>query len=272
MDDVVSFAISGSPPFKICSITIGAFQTAGGITLFCGAMGMRHAQAPRMMHTPEELEEGMGREDIAVVPLAIPMVTGLGAITTVIVLASEASTPPDLIVLFAALVATIATVWVKLHNARADRPLPGPLRAQHHHAILASPVARGEQRYGSSTDETVLGEVSVEVVSEGDRSADALARDLLSPNVTRKQGDLVVIESARDHRPRGRVDSTSREELAVPWGTGKEEDGALAPAKPSSLCKGSQPRSALRARDRRSPSRSRRPTSLTSIILQRTPL
>ena len=126
MDDVVSFAISGSPPFKICSITIGAFQTAGGITLFCGAMGMRHAQAPRMMHTPEELEEGMGREDIAVVPLAIPMVTGLGAITTVIVLASEASTPPDMIVLFAALVATIATVWVKLHNAARIGRFLGP--------------------------------------------------------------------------------------------------------------------------------------------------
>jgi multiple antibiotic resistance protein len=123
---LLAFAISGSLVFKFFSITIGAFQIAGGIILFSVAMGMLHAQAPRMMHTPEELEEAMSREDIAVVPLAIPMVSGPGAITTVMVLASEARKTPNMIVLFAALVVAIVTVWVMLRNAARIGRYLGP--------------------------------------------------------------------------------------------------------------------------------------------------
>jgi multiple antibiotic resistance protein len=87
---------------------------------------MLHARAPRTQHTPEELQEAMSREDIAVVPLAIPIVSGPGAITTVIVLASEARTAPDMAVLFAALVVAIATVWVMLRNASRIGRFLGP--------------------------------------------------------------------------------------------------------------------------------------------------
>ena len=123
---LLAFAISGSLLFKFFSITIGAFQIAGGIILFSVAMGMLHAQAPRMKHTPEELAEAMSREDIAVVPLAIPMTSGPGAITTVIVLASEARKVPSMVVLFVALVLAIATVWVMLRNAARVGRFLGP--------------------------------------------------------------------------------------------------------------------------------------------------
>jgi multiple antibiotic resistance protein len=73
---LLAFAISGSLLFKSFSITIGAFQIAGGIILFSMALGMLHAQPLRMMHTPEELAEAMSREDVAVAPLAIPMTYG----------------------------------------------------------------------------------------------------------------------------------------------------------------------------------------------------
>ena len=123
---LLAFAVGGSLLFKFFSITIGAFQIAGGIILFSVAMGMLHAQPPRMMHTPEELQEAMSREDIAVVPLAIPMVSGPGAITTVMVLASEARKTPNMIVLFAALVIAIVTVWVMLRNAARIGRFLGP--------------------------------------------------------------------------------------------------------------------------------------------------
>ena len=89
---LLAFAVFGSVLFRVFSITIGAFQIAGGIILFSVALGMLHAQPPRLKQTPEELEEAMRREDIAIVPLAIPMVSGPGAITTVIVLSGEAKT------------------------------------------------------------------------------------------------------------------------------------------------------------------------------------
>ena len=120
------FAIFGSLLFKFFSITIGAFQIAGGVILFSVALGMLHAQPPRMKHTPEELAEAMSREDIAVVPLAIPMTSGPGAITTVIVLASEARKTPNMIVLFVALVVAILTLWLMLRNATRIGRLLGP--------------------------------------------------------------------------------------------------------------------------------------------------
>jgi len=123
---LLAFAISGSLLFKFFSITIGAFQIAGGIILFSVALGMLHAQPPRMKHTPEEIAEAMSREDIAVVPLAIPMTSGPGAITTVIVLASEARKAPNRIVLFVALVVAIATLWVMLRNAARIGRFLGP--------------------------------------------------------------------------------------------------------------------------------------------------
>lgn len=123
---LLAFAISGSVLFRLFSITIGAFQIAGGIILFSVALGMLHAQPPRMMHTPEELAEAMSRDDIAVVPLAIPMTSGPGAITTVIVLASETKKVPDMVVLFVALVVAIATVWLMLRNAARIGRFLGP--------------------------------------------------------------------------------------------------------------------------------------------------
>ena len=120
------FAISGTLIFKFFSITIGAFQIAGGIILFSVAMGMLHATASRTRQTPEEMDEAMGRDDIAVVPLAIPMVSGPGAITTVIVLSGEARAIPNMAILFLAIVVAMVIVFVMLRNATRIQKHLGP--------------------------------------------------------------------------------------------------------------------------------------------------
>ncbi len=114
---LIVFALFGTVIFKIFGITIGAFQIAGGILLFSVAMGMLHARTPRIKHTPEEMEEALGREDIAVVPLAIPILSGPGAITTVIVLGGESRSIPNILVLFGSIVASMVVVYVMLRNA-----------------------------------------------------------------------------------------------------------------------------------------------------------
>ena len=114
---LLAFAVFGTLIFRFFSITIGAFQIAGGVILFSVAMGMLHAQASRERHTPEEMEEAMSRDDVAVVPLAIPMVAGPGAITTVIVLAGEARATWNLAILFLAIVVVLVIVFVMLRNA-----------------------------------------------------------------------------------------------------------------------------------------------------------
>jgi multiple antibiotic resistance protein len=120
------FAIFGSLIFKLFSITIGAFQIAGGLILFSVAMGMLHAKASRTKHTPEEMEEAMGRDDIAVVPLAIPIVSGPGAITTVIVLAGDARAIANMAILFLAIVTSMAIVFAMLRNAARIQKFLGP--------------------------------------------------------------------------------------------------------------------------------------------------
>jgi multiple antibiotic resistance protein len=120
------FAISGTLIFKFFSITIGAFQIAGGIILFSVAMGMLHARTSRTKQTPEEMDEAMNRDDIAVVPLAIPIVSGPGAITTVIVLSGETRAMPNMAVLFLALVAAMVIVFLMLRNAARIQKFMGP--------------------------------------------------------------------------------------------------------------------------------------------------
>ena len=120
------FAISGTLIFKFFAITIGAFQIAGGIILFSVAMGMLHAKTSRTKQTPEEMDEAMTREDVAVVPLAIPIVSGPGAITTVIVLSGETRTIPNMAVLFLAIVVAMAIVFVMLRNAARIQRFMGP--------------------------------------------------------------------------------------------------------------------------------------------------
>ncbi len=123
---LLAFAIFGTIIFKFFSITIGAFQIAGGIILFSVAMGMLHAQAPRINQTPEELAEAMNRDDIAVVPLAIPMVSGPGSITTVIVLSGEAHSTPMLVILFLSIIVAMGIVFVTLRNAARIQKFLGP--------------------------------------------------------------------------------------------------------------------------------------------------
>ncbi len=67
-------------------ISIAAFQVAGGMVLLLLAFNMLQAKSGgRYKHTPEEAAEGMQKEAVAVVPLAIPLLAGPGTMVTVII-------------------------------------------------------------------------------------------------------------------------------------------------------------------------------------------
>lgn len=85
------FAFAGKWIFKFLGITMPAFQIAASIVLLLVALDMLKAQRSRVSETTEETAAGTEKSDIAVTPLAIPMLAGPGAISTVILLQSEAS-------------------------------------------------------------------------------------------------------------------------------------------------------------------------------------
>ncbi|MFP4655927.1 MAG: MarC family protein, partial [Methanohalobium sp.] len=80
------FALTGNFVLDIFGIGVDSLRIAGGILLFTVALDMMHAKISRESITKNEITESIDREDIWIFPIALPLLTGPGAITTVIVL------------------------------------------------------------------------------------------------------------------------------------------------------------------------------------------
>jgi multiple antibiotic resistance protein len=87
---VLFFSIFGHLILKALGITLDAFRIAGGILLFLIAFNLLEGKSSHV-HTPRPAEhaEIVTKEDIAVVPLATPILAGPGTITTVITLSGN---------------------------------------------------------------------------------------------------------------------------------------------------------------------------------------
>jgi multiple antibiotic resistance protein len=98
-------------------ITIASFKVGGAILILLLAISMMHAETSGEQQTPEEAKEAEDKKSIAVVPLAIPLLSGPGAISTTIIYAAQRPSPAHLggVVLCCLLVA--ATTWLALRAA-----------------------------------------------------------------------------------------------------------------------------------------------------------
>jgi multiple antibiotic resistance protein len=102
---LIFFAATGTLLFRAFGITLAAFRTAGGLILWFVAIDMLRGER-RTQEGREELEEGETKEDVAFTPLAIPMLAGPGAISTVIVIAGQARGLGDSLIVYGAIVLT----------------------------------------------------------------------------------------------------------------------------------------------------------------------
>jgi len=82
----IIFSIAGEIILKLFNITADSLRVAGGVLLFLVAVDMLFARTSRESITTEELSDARHRENISVFPIAMPLLTGPGAITTIIVL------------------------------------------------------------------------------------------------------------------------------------------------------------------------------------------
>jgi multiple antibiotic resistance protein len=85
------FALTGEIIFNFLGVSLPAFKIAGSIVLLLVALDMLRARRSAVRETSEETDAGASKEDIAVTPLAVPMLAGPGAITTAILLRDRAS-------------------------------------------------------------------------------------------------------------------------------------------------------------------------------------
>jgi multiple antibiotic resistance protein len=111
---LLAFAFAGRWIFRFLGVTMAAFEIAASIVLLLVALDMLRAQRSRVLETREETAAGMEKLDIAVTPLAIPMLSGPGAISTVIVLQNQAQGLPQHIALCLSIVAVSAATYTIL--------------------------------------------------------------------------------------------------------------------------------------------------------------
>lgn len=111
-------ALVGKEILGLFGISLPAFQIGGGILFLMLAISMLQAKESWIRQTPAEAEEAMEREGLAIVPLAIPLLAGPGAITTMILATQNSAAVPDrlLLLLPAALIAV--AVWITLFAAQ----------------------------------------------------------------------------------------------------------------------------------------------------------
>jgi multiple antibiotic resistance protein len=109
---LLAFSLAGTAIFKIFGITLAAFQIAASIILLIIALDMLRVQRSRVQQTSEEALAGAEKDDIAITPLAIPMLAGPGAISTIIVLQNEAKTVAQHVALPACIVGVSAMTYL----------------------------------------------------------------------------------------------------------------------------------------------------------------
>lgn len=111
---IISFAVTlffllgGRWLLSYLGVTVSAFAISGGILLFVASLPMLFGQRPGLQ-APERNEQGMIGDDIAIFPLAIPLLSGPGTIATVLLLANQAAAD---IALLGILVVIIAVVYL----------------------------------------------------------------------------------------------------------------------------------------------------------------
>ncbi len=88
------FIVIGHLLLALFNITIDAFKVAGGLLLLLIGLEMVHSRMSLVAHpNVKEYAEAVRAEDVALMPLAMPMLTGPGAITTAMTMVGEGFSP-----------------------------------------------------------------------------------------------------------------------------------------------------------------------------------
>lgn len=148
---LLTCALLGLRILSFFGISLASFQVAGGILLVMSALSMLNAQPVKSKTNVEETSYAASQTSIAVIPLAIPMLTGPASMSTMVIFANRTQNWLEMIVLllYAALVS--ASVYLSYSTA------PHIARAMGRTGINVMTRLMG----------LVLASMSVEVISEG---------------------------------------------------------------------------------------------------------
>ena len=146
------FGIAGTGIFKVFGITLPAFRIAGGLILWLVAMDMLRGERTTQEST-EEIVEGQEKEDVALTPLAMPMLAGPGAISTVMVLAGQSHTIAGNIAVYGSVWLTAIICWLTLRAGDrlvSDHGTDGHSRDDANHGAAARRRRDAVRDHGSA--------------------------------------------------------------------------------------------------------------------------
>ncbi len=105
-------ALIGTDLLRFFGISLQSFQVGGGLLLLLSAISMLNAAPGAVRSVPEEVDEAVASDSVAVVPLTIPLLTGPATISTVIIYAEKAHRLVDHLVLvgYGVVIAVVAAV------------------------------------------------------------------------------------------------------------------------------------------------------------------
>lgn len=114
----ISFALTGEMILDFFGIAIDSLRVAGGILLFIVALDMILGRVSSESITEDEIDKSMDRSDIWIFPIALPLLTGPGTITTIIVLMGSAESTVQSFSVILAILITFGISLTLFHFSR----------------------------------------------------------------------------------------------------------------------------------------------------------
>ena len=111
---LIIFTLLGSFIFRFYGITVEAFQIMGGVIFFRSGLRMLDAQVGRSRTTQSERDEFKDSDELAISPIGVPLITGPGAITGVVILSGKGTSEYSILVLLLSVIITMSLFYLIL--------------------------------------------------------------------------------------------------------------------------------------------------------------
>lgn len=148
---LVITALSGEALLTWMGTSLASFRIGGGIVLLLMALALLKGQPDLVRATPTESREAASKASVAVVPLAIPLLAGPGAISTTIIAMQRSEAEYHGLLVIASILLVCLILWIVLR--------------------LASPIARILGNIGMNIINRLFGlilaAIAVEIMANG---------------------------------------------------------------------------------------------------------
>jgi len=124
---LVLAALAGESLLHAMGTSLASFRVGGGIVLLIMALAMLRGEQDQVRATATETIEAEGKDAIAVVPVAIPLLAGPGALSTVVIEMHRGSGLYHVAIVLAVILVLCIALWFILRLAEPIGARLGPI-------------------------------------------------------------------------------------------------------------------------------------------------